>query len=97
MGKVKFHDKLSKHINYTVRECYHRKLCGVFSYISEVVFIVYLFFVVYIQYEFEKSSCFWSDSAWITVEGNHNNAFKIKIFVGPSILENVDSIIITYW
>ena len=60
MGKLKIHDNLSKHINYIVRKCYHRKLCGAFLYISEVIFIVSTFSVVFRLYRSENSSSYWS-------------------------------------
>ena len=64
MDNVKFWDKLSKYINYTIRKCYHKKLIGDFSYVSEVVFILLPKFChICIQYEFENSSYYQSNSA----------------------------------
>lgn len=72
MDKVKIHDNLSKFINYIVRKCYHRKLCGAFSNISEVIFIVSIFSIVYRLYRFKNSSSYQSAQSVLKQKGGHN-------------------------
>ena len=71
MDKVKIHDNLSKFINYIVRKCY-RKLCGAFSYISEVVFIVSIFSIVYRLYRFKNSLSYQSAQSVLKQKGGHD-------------------------